>query len=159
MQPRPFKCAQILLTRFFQSGLDVNLLFVVLSFKQIFESIYLFDAREVFLTLQILAKEDRQTTGLQIKGCLDRCCSRRRSVANARSRTWWDNFCISFIRVGLWDRLPTPPPLVGSALAVGFSRKHCLSFRKAVGLEKPALPAQTLRLRQVQRPDTFSAEP
>ena len=64
---------------------------------------------------------------------------------------------ISFIPVALWKKASNP--LVGSALAVGFSRKHCLSFRKAVVLEKPALPSQTLGLRQVQRPDTFSAEP
>ena len=64
-----FKRAQVLLTRFFQSGLDIKTPFVILFFEQIFQSMYMFYAREVFLTLQILTKEDRQTTGLE-KGVL-----------------------------------------------------------------------------------------
>ena len=64
-----FKRAHVLLTRFFQSGLDIKTPFVILFFEQIFQSMYMFYAREVFLTLQILTKEDRQTTGLE-KGVL-----------------------------------------------------------------------------------------
>ena len=61
--------ARVLLTRFFQSGLDIKTPFVILFFEQIFQSMYMFYARENFLTLQILTKEDRQTTGLE-KGVL-----------------------------------------------------------------------------------------
>ena len=53
-----FKRAQILLTRFFQSGLDIK------TPKQIFESIYLFDARQGFLDLTNPDKR-RSTDGLQ----------------------------------------------------------------------------------------------
>ena len=65
--------------------------------------------KEVFLTLQILTKEDRQTTGFE-KGIL---------TATARVGGHWqmrDNVMrrilyISFIRVALCDRFPNTQPV------------------------------------------------
>ena len=47
----------------------------------------------------------------------------------------------------------------GLSFGSRFFKKTLLVILKAVGLEKPALPAHTLRQRQAQRLDTFSAEP
>ena len=115
--------------------LGFKTLFTVLFFEQILESIYLFDAREVFLTLQILTKEDRQITGLQ-KGVL---------TAAARVGGQWqmrghtrDKFCKSFIRVGCGIGFQNP--LVGSALAVGFlKKKTLLVISKSVWATKTGL--------------------
>ena len=67
----------------------------MLSFEQIVESMYLFEAKEVFLDIKILTKGDRQTTGLE-KGISTATARVSSLLATAKSRDETDFVYLSF---------------------------------------------------------------